>query len=72
MDVGQTKGEHGGLHEAAMGAGNFIGPALGMTALLLAPQTPNAGAYAVSGLLAFGILGLLRLRFSRPTRPRSQ
>jgi hypothetical protein len=71
MDVGQTKGEHGGLHEAAMGAGNFIGPALGMTALLLAPQNPNAGAYAVSGLLAFGLLGLFRLRFSRPANPRS-
>jgi len=28
MDVGQTKGEHGGLHEAAMGAGNFLGPAV--------------------------------------------
>ena len=69
MDVGQTKGEHGGLHEAAMGTGNFIGPALGMTALLLAPQNPNAGAYAVSGLLAFGLLGLFRLRFSRPSVP---
>lgn len=71
MDVGQTKGEHGGLHEAAMGAGNCFGPALGVTALMLAPQTPNAGAYAVSGLLAVGLLGLFRLRFSRQPPPDS-
>lgn len=65
MDVGKTKGEHGGLHEAAMGAGNCLGPALGVTASVLAPQTPHASAYAVSGLLAIGLLGLLCLRFSR-------
>jgi predicted MFS family arabinose efflux permease len=63
MDVGQTKGEHGGLHEAAMGAGNFLGPAIGMTALLCAPGNPHASAYAMSGLLGIGLLGLLRLRF---------
>ena len=28
MDVGDTKGEHGGLHEAAIGLGNFAGPAV--------------------------------------------
>lgn len=71
MDVGQTKGEHGGLHEAAMGAGNCFGPALGVTALMLAPHNPNAGAYAMSGLLAVGLLGLFRLRFSRQSPPRS-
>jgi len=66
MDVGKTKGEHGGLHEAAMGAGNCLGPALGVTASVLAPQMPHASAYAVSGLLAVGLVGLLRFRFSRP------
>lgn len=63
MDVGRAKGEYGGLHEAAMGLGNFFGPALGVAALVLMPQTPNAGAYAVSGLLAAGVLGVCRLRF---------
>ncbi len=70
MDVGETKGEHGGLHEAAMGAGNFLGPAVGMGALLLVPQNPNAGAYAVSILLAVGMVGMFRLRFrTRDGRP---
>lgn len=69
MDVGQTKGEHGGLHEAAMGAGNFLGPALGMSALVLVPQNPNAGVYAVGGLLGFGLMGLFRLRFSHQSPP---
>ncbi len=72
MDVGQTKGEHGGLHEAAMGAGNCLGPALGGAALILAPQCPQAAAYAVSALLAMGLLGLLRLRFLRSSWPLSR
>jgi len=69
MDVGATKGQHGGLHEAAMGAGNCLGPAVAMGALTFAPQYPQAGAYAVSGLLALGWLGLLRLWFSGRTPP---
>ena len=49
--------------QAAMGAGNFLGPAIGMAALLCAPGNPHTGAYAMSGLLGVGLLGLLRLRF---------
>jgi predicted MFS family arabinose efflux permease len=63
MDVGDTKGEHGGLHEAAIGAGVCGGPLLGAVALTLAPAAPAAGALAVTGLLAIGLAGLLRLRF---------
>ena len=62
MDVGQTKGEHGGLHEAMIGAGNCLGPAVGALGLYLAPGTPNAGAYAVTALLACGLAGLVALR----------
>lgn len=69
MDVGATKGQHGGLHEAAMGAGNCLGPAVAMGALTFAPQYPQAGAYAVSGLLALGGLGLLRLWLCGRTPP---
>lgn len=65
MDVGDTKGEHGGLHEAAIGAGICVGPAVGATGLYLAPNTPNAGAFAVSGLLALGLAGLIALRLRR-------
>lgn len=65
MDVGDTKGEHGGLHEAAIGAGICGGPLLGAMALTLAPAMPAAGAYAVTALLAIGLGGLLRLRLRR-------
>lgn len=62
MDVGETKGEHGGLHEAMIGAGMCLGPAVGALSLGLAPGTPNAGAYAVTALLACGLAGILTLR----------
>jgi len=65
MDVGETKGEHGGVHEAMIGAGIFVGPALGALALRLAPQSPHAGAYAVTGLLTLGLAGLVALRLRR-------
>lgn len=66
MDAGDTKGEHGGLHEAAIGAGVCGGPLLGAVALTLAPAVPHAGALAVTGLLGVGLAALLRLRFRRP------
>jgi predicted MFS family arabinose efflux permease len=64
MNVGDTKGEHGGLHEAAMGVGNSVGPAVGAISLWLAPHIPHVSVYAVSVLLGIGLLGLLRLRFA--------
>jgi predicted MFS family arabinose efflux permease len=65
MDVGETKGEHGGLHEAMIGAGNCLGPAVGVLGLCLAPGNPNAGAYAVTALLTCGLAGLIALRLRR-------
>lgn len=65
MDVGETKGEHGGIHEAAIGLGICLGPAAGAGALFLAPQQPHAGAFAVSGLLLCGLAGLVGLRLRR-------
>ena len=65
MDVGETKGEHGGLHEAMIGAGIFLGPAVGALSLFLAPGFPNAGAYTVTALLACGLAGLIGLRVRR-------
>ncbi|HYV27411.1 MAG TPA: MFS transporter, partial [Candidatus Eisenbacteria bacterium] len=62
MDVGQTKGEHGGLHEAAIGAGNCTGPAIGATALYFFPRHPDSGTWAVSGVLVIGFVALLVLR----------
>ncbi|MEY4201641.1 MAG: hypothetical protein RLZZ265_3381 [Verrucomicrobiota bacterium] len=66
MDVGETKGEHGGIHEAAIGLGICLGPAVGAGALYLAPSQPQAGAFAVTALLLTGLAGLVGLRLRRP------
>ena len=55
MDAGEAKGEHGGIHEAAIGVGNCIGPAVGAASLQWMPQYANSGAIAVSGLLLLGL-----------------
>jgi predicted MFS family arabinose efflux permease len=59
MDVGETKGEHGGIHEAAIGLGNLVGPAVGAASLHFLPGRPNSGAVAVTLLLVCGLAGLL-------------
>jgi len=59
MDLTQAKGEHGGIHEAAIGLGNFAGPAVGAAALHFLPQYANGSAWAVSGLLLLGLGGLV-------------
>ena len=61
MDLGDTKGEHGGIHEAVIGLGNFAGPAVGAASLQFLPQYANSGAFAVSGLLLLGLGGLLAI-----------
>jgi predicted MFS family arabinose efflux permease len=58
MDLGDSKSEHGGLHEAAIGLGNFAGPAAGAASLWLAPHYAHSGALAVTGLLLAGLGGL--------------
>ena len=55
MDVGETKGEHSGIHEAAIGAGNGAGPAIAALALYLWPQHKSSGAWSVVGLLLVGL-----------------
>ena len=62
MDASDTKSEHGGIHEAAIGAGNCLGPAVGAVSLQFLPHAANAGAIAVSGLLLCGFGGLLLIR----------
>jgi MFS family permease len=54
MDGSDTKAEHGGLHEAFIGAGICGGPAVSFTALWLTRQ-PNAPAMTVGGLLLGGL-----------------
>jgi len=72
MDVGgETQGEHGGIHEAAIGAGVFAGPAVGAASLQFLPVHSNNGVFAVSVLLLCGLAGLaaLRIRIPRNIRP---
>jgi len=67
MDVGETKGEHGGIHEAIIGVGNFTGPAVGAASLQFLPQQAHSGVVAVTALLLCGLGGLLTIW--RTTRP---
>jgi len=62
MDVGETRAEHGGIHEAVMGAGNLLGPGIGAVSLLLAPGSAHAGVWAVGCLLGLGLLMLAAFR----------
>ncbi|HWF19735.1 MAG TPA: MFS transporter, partial [Verrucomicrobiae bacterium] len=55
MDVGESRGKRGGFHEAAIGMGIFVGPAAGVGALQAFPGQPNAGTWAISGLLVIGL-----------------
>jgi MFS family permease len=59
MDLSETKSEHGGIHEAVIGLGNFFGPVVGAASLHFLPQYANSGAVAVSGLLLLGFAGML-------------
>jgi predicted MFS family arabinose efflux permease len=59
MDGGDAKSEHGGIHEAAIGLGNCVGPGIGAAALQFLPQYANSGVIAVSVLLLCGLGGLV-------------
>jgi MFS family permease len=63
MDVGETKGEHGGIHEAAIGAGNATGPAMAAAALVFFPKFPGSGTAADCVLLLLGLGVLYWMRF---------
>ncbi|MBK9139905.1 MAG: MFS transporter [Verrucomicrobia bacterium] len=70
MDVGETKGEHGGFHEAALGTGIFAGPAIGAVSLRFFPDWPNMNTWAASALLMIGLAALYWLRYRRPSKSR--
>jgi MFS family permease len=66
MDVGDTKGEHGGIHEAVIGVGNCVGPGMAAAVLQLFPRHPGSGVWAVCLLLAPGLVVLYWLRYREP------
>ncbi|MDQ6632465.1 MAG: MFS transporter, partial [Verrucomicrobiota bacterium] len=67
MDVGETKGDHAGIHEGAIGAGTCLGPAIGAAALYFFPHQSNSAAWAVTGILFIGLAGLIWLRNRKET-----
>jgi predicted MFS family arabinose efflux permease len=64
MDLSETKSEHGGIHEAAIGLGNFAGPAVAAGSLYFLPQFANSGVIGVCGLLLVGLSALILMRQS--------
>lgn len=69
MDVGDTKGDHGGIHEAAIGGGILGGPLVGAVADALRPGQMTAPAWAVSAVLLVGLAALFYLRFRPAPNP---
>ena len=65
MNVKENQGSNAGLHEAMIGAGLFIGPAVGAATLYLIPTAIGIGAWSVGGLLCVGFSSLLFLRHYR-------
>ncbi len=65
MNVTTNHGSNAGLHEAMIGAGLFIGPALGCATLYLVPTAIGIGAWSVGGLLCAGFSGLLFVKHYR-------
>jgi MFS family permease len=65
MDVGDTKGEHGGWHEAMIGAGSCAGPAIGAAGAYYFPQIVHASTWTPAALLALGFGALMWVRWSR-------
>ncbi len=55
MDAGDSKGEHGGIHESAIGAGIFLGPAVGAAGIILFPTQPHSVTWSVGILLVIGM-----------------
>jgi hypothetical protein len=59
MDLSETKSEHGGIHEAAIGFGNFAGPAVAAASLFFLPRYASSGVLGVCVLLVGGLAGLI-------------
>ena len=71
MDVGETKGEHGGIHEAVIGLGNCVGPAVAALALTFFPRFRASGTCAVCALLVLGLFGIYWMRFGNSGNKRA-
>ncbi|PKN53702.1 MAG: hypothetical protein CVU55_00845 [Deltaproteobacteria bacterium HGW-Deltaproteobacteria-13] len=68
MNVTENQGASAGFHEAMIGMGQFVGPAMGAAAVYLVPAAMGISAWSVGGLLCAGFSGLLLVKHYR-TRP---
>jgi predicted MFS family arabinose efflux permease len=68
MDLSETKSEHGGIHEAAIGFGNFAGPAVAAGSLYFLPQYASSGVVGVCVLLLGGLAGLFAMNRKMASR----
>lgn len=62
MNVSKGRSTNAGIHEAVIGVGLFMGPAIGALALTLFPEAVSIGAWTVSGLLCTGFIGLFWIK----------
>jgi predicted MFS family arabinose efflux permease len=62
MNVSKERSTNAGIHEAMIGVGLFLGPAIGALALILFPAAAGIGAWSVGGLLCSGFMGLFWIR----------
>lgn len=62
MDSTDAHGEHGGVHEALLGAGICGGPAVSAATLWLVPAAATGPAWVVTGFLLLGFSGVLFVR----------
>jgi MFS family permease len=59
MNISEERGANGGLHEAMIGTGLFVGPAFGAVCLYFFPAAAGISGMPVNGLLLIGFTGLI-------------
>jgi hypothetical protein len=59
MHASKERASNGGLHEAMLGTGLFVGPTVGALGLYFLPAAKNVEAFSVNGLLVVGFAALL-------------
>ncbi len=69
MEGGSSRksGRHGGLHEAMIGLGTFLGALVGASAKQFYPAVAGISIWSVAGLLLIGLCGLIWLRYRKET-----
>ncbi len=67
MNGGTAKSEHGGLHEAMIGLGTFVGATVGVSAKYFFPAVAGISIWAVACLLLIGLGALIWLRYRKET-----